>query len=151
MRILILLPFTVLNLQLPAQGPFRSAHAIFRADLRAAFIPAPEGADRLRPRLGVNIHSLKDDRALDLAADAGFSFVRTDLLRVNLEKQGHHNFAAFDDLMRSLETRGMGVLWVLAYGNPEHGGESPQSDAEIATYARYAAAAVAHFLGQCNV
>jgi len=109
---------------------------------------APPGSAGLRLRLGVNIHSLKDERGLDLASEAGFSFVRVDLLWAELEKQDHYDFTPFDKLMRSLEARDMGVLWLLAYGHPEHGGRSPQSIEDIAAYARYAAAAVSHYRGR---
>jgi Cellulase (glycosyl hydrolase family 5) len=140
----------------PSQGQmtFDDLRLLKTADMslhldRAAAVIAPPPGDKaeLRPRLGVNIHFLKDDRALDLAREAGFSFVRTDLLWANLEKHHQYDFSPFDDLMRSLEARGMGVLWLLAYGHPEHGGQSPQSDKDIAAYSRYAAAVVAHFRG----
>ncbi|HZS53622.1 MAG TPA: cellulase family glycosylhydrolase [Bryobacteraceae bacterium] len=120
----------------------------FRFDKEAAIAGASKEAAKLSPRLGVNIHFLKDDRALDLAKVAGFSFVRTDLPWARLEKQGSYDFAPFDGLMRSLEARGMGVLWLLAYGHPEHGGKSPQSSEDIEAYARYAAAVVTHFRGR---
>lgn len=119
----------------------------FNLDPSAAVVLPPEGAGELRPRLGVNVHFLKDDRALDLVRDAGFSFVRMDLLWATLEKQAHYDFTPFDDLMRSLEARDLGVLWILAYGHPRHGGKAPQSTDDVAAYARYAAAVVAHFRG----
>ena len=138
----------------PAQGQMafddvrlsRTTDASFRLE-RAAAVKAPEGTGGLQPRLGVNIHFLRDDRGLDLARNAGFSFVRMDLLWAKLEKQGQYDFAPFDGLMRSLEARGMGVLWLLAYGHPDHGGESPQSEEDVAAYSRYAAAVVGHFRG----
>ena len=167
-RRLVLVLFVALNSRVPAKSPqdaipgaplrlwarlppdvqlYGTADASFRLDRAAAIITAPKGTERLRPRLGVNIHFLKDNRGLDLARDAGFSFVRMDLLWANLEKGGQYDFSSFDGLMRSLESRGMGVLWLLAYGHPEHGGESPQSEKDLAAYARYTAAAVSHFRG----
>lgn len=141
--------FALLLLFIPFHSQlFRTAHANFRPDRAAAFTRAPEGAEELHHRLGVNIHFLDDNRALDLARDAGFSFVRVDLLWAQLERHGQYNFAPFDGLMHSLDARRMGVLWLLAYGHPDHGGQSPQSDADIAAYARYAAAVVAHFRGR---
>ena len=104
------------------------------------------GAD-LGSQLGINIHSLHDPRGLDVAQAAGFRFVRTDLLWAEVEKDGHYDFAAFDQLMHSLERRRMGLLWVLDYGHPMHGGDYPKSDEDFAAYGRYAAAAVAHFRG----
>jgi hypothetical protein len=62
----------------PAQGQmafddvrlFRTADASFRLDRAPAVMTAPEATGELQPRLGINIHFLKDDRALDLAKDA---------------------------------------------------------------------------------
>lgn len=124
-----------------------AADVQFDLDGAARVTPAPAGAALLRPRLGANIHLLDDDRALDAARDAGFSFVRMDLLWAALEKQGQYNFAPFDGLMQALETRNMGVLWLLDYGHPEHGGQAPQSAEDLRAYARYAAAVVSHFRG----
>jgi hypothetical protein len=126
---------------------FRTADASFRLDPAAAVMETLERMGELRRRLGVNIHFLKDDRALDLARDAGFTFVRMDLLWAKLENHEEYVFTPFDGLMRALEARGMGVLWILAYGHPEHGGESPKSEEDIAAYSRYVAAVVSHFRG----
>jgi len=139
----------------PAQGRMefddvqlsKPVDAAFRLNRAAATITAPRGADELRSRLGVDIHFLKDNRTLDLARDAGFSFVRMDVSWAKLEKQHEFDFAPFDELMASLEARNMGVLWLLAYGHPEHGGKSPQSEQDVAAYSRYAAAVVSHFRG----
>jgi hypothetical protein len=125
----------------------RPEEASFPLDRAAAVTKGPGATGGWPPRFGVNVHFLHDDRALDLARSAGFSFVRRDLLWAQLEKQGQYDFAPFDDLMRSLEVRRMGVLWILDYGHPEHGGAAPQSEADVAAYARYAAEAVAHFRG----
>lgn len=143
-----------LNL-VPAQGQIafddaqllKIANPTFVLDRAAAVITPPGSMVGLSSRLGVSIHFLKDDRALDLAKGAGFSFVRIDLPWAELEKRRAYDFAPFDGLMRSLEARGMGVLWVLDYGHPEHGGKSPQSKEDVAAYSRYAAAVVAHFKG----
>jgi hypothetical protein len=106
---------------------------------------APAARGDLRSRLGVNIHFLKDDRALDIAKAAGFSFVRTDLLWAKLENAEQYHFGKFDELMRSLEERNMGVLWILDYGHPNHGGDLPKSEEDIYAYSRYVAAVVSHF------
>jgi hypothetical protein len=127
---------------------FTPTDSIFHLDQTTPLMTAPQGAAELRPRLAVNIHFLQNDRALDLAKDAGFSFVRADLPWAKLEKQDRYDFTPFDGLMHSLEARGMGVLWVLAYGHSAHGGQSPQSVEDIAAYARYAAVAVSHFHGR---
>ena len=108
---------------------------------------APGAGGDLRTRLGVNIHFLKDDRALDIAKAAGFSFVRMDLLWAKLENAEEYHFGPFDELMRSLEQRNLGVLWILDYGHPKHGGASPKSDEDVNAYSRYVAAVVSHFRG----
>jgi hypothetical protein len=139
-RALLLLFVAMPNLQ--QQKPER-----LHLDGASAVEPAAENTRQLRTRLGVNIHFLKDDQALDIARDAGFSFVRMDLLWSTVEKRGRYDFASADELMRALEARGMGVLWIIDYGHPEHGGKAPQSAEDIRAYARYAAAAVSHFRG----
>jgi glycosyltransferase involved in cell wall biosynthesis len=113
-----------------------------------AVAPAPDPGGVLRNRFGVTIHSLKDDRGLDIAKAAGFSFVRADLPWAKLEDADVYHFEPFDELMHSLEERNLGVVWVLDYGHPNHGGESPKSDDDFNAYANYAAAVVSHFRGQ---
>jgi polysaccharide biosynthesis protein PslG len=137
----------LLELLLFALASSRCQAQIVVIDPAAAVIAVPAQVRDLRGRLGVNIHFLQDDHALDLAKDAGFSFVRTDLPWTKLEQHERYEFAPFDDLMRALETRGMGVLWILDYGHPEHGGQSPKSKEDIEAYSRYTAAVVSHFRG----
>jgi hypothetical protein len=117
-----------------------------RTDL-AAIPPAP-GATQLAPRLGVNIHAQNDTHALDLAREAGFQFVRADLLWRQVERNGAFRFLGADRLMSALDTRGLGALWILDYGHPQHGGERPQTPDDIAAFARFAEAAAAHFKGR---
>jgi hypothetical protein len=126
---------------------FRITDKTFILNRAAAVMAAPESTAEPRTQLGVNIHFLKDDRALDLARGAGLSFVRMDLPWPQLERQGRYDFAQFECLMNSLETRSMGVLWVLDYGHHEHGGGSLRSKDDVAEYSRYAAAVVSHFRG----
>jgi hypothetical protein len=109
--------------------------------------PPPESA-ALAPRLGVNIHVLRDDHALDLARDAGFRFVRMDLLWADVERNGRYRFFAYDALLRSLEVRGMGALWILDYGHPDHGGGAPRAAQDVAAFGRFAEAVADHFKGR---
>jgi polysaccharide biosynthesis protein PslG len=140
---------------LPTQGQMvldnvrliRQWDPILHVDRSSPVIMVPKERSELRQRLGVNIHFLNNDRALDIAKDTGFSFVRADLPWERLESHGEYKFAPFDALMQALEARRMGALWLLDYGHPEHGGATPQSADDIAAYARYAAAVVAHFRG----
>jgi hypothetical protein len=109
--------------------------------------PAPQPS-QLTPRLGVNIHLLQDDHALDLAHAAGFVFVRMDMLWTDVERGGRYRFFAYDRLLRALEARGMGVLWILDYGHPDHGGGAPRTPQDVAAFGRFAEAAAAHFKGR---
>lgn len=110
-------------------------------------LPLPAASVPLTDRLGVNIHSLDDEVGFDAARSAGFSFVRTDLTWAAVEKNGQYDFSSYDCVLASLEARGMGVLWILDYGHPDHGGSQPRSAADVAAYARYAQAAARHFKG----
>lgn len=124
------------------------ADSAFQIDSSVTMVPAARDAGQdLRSRLGVTIHSLKDDRGLDIAKATGFSFVRTDLHWAKLEDTGEYHFGPFDELMGSLEQRNLGVVWILDYGHPNHGGESPRSDEDLTAYSRYAATVVSHFRG----
>jgi hypothetical protein len=108
-------------------------------------LPLPES---FPPSVGVNIHLLRDDHALDLARAAGFSFVRMDMVWANVERAGRYRFRQYDALLSALEARGMGVLWILDYGHPDHGGSVPRTPQEIAAFGQFAEAAAAHFKGR---
>ena len=125
-----------------------SADQLFELRMDLPLVPAPPGAAQLGPRLGVSIHTLGDDRMLDAARDAGFSFVRVDLLWRQAERNGRYRFLAYDRLLTALESRHMGVLWILDYGHPLHGGDPPRNPDDVAAFARYAEAAAAHFKGR---
>ncbi len=98
--------------------------------------------------MGVNIHLLRDVPSLDLARAAGFRFVRMDLLWTNIERRGRFRFFAYDRLVQELEARGMGVLWILDYGHPDHGGPVPRTAEDRAAFSRFAEAAATHFHGR---
>jgi hypothetical protein len=110
--------------------------------------PPVTAAAELAPRLGVNVHVLRDDSALDEAKNLGFRFVRMDLLWSDVERNGRYRFGGYDALLRALETRGMGALWILDYGHPDHGGQAPRNAEDIAAFGRFAAAAATHFRGR---
>jgi hypothetical protein len=116
----------------------------FRLNLDA---PA-RGVAEHAPRIGVNVHLLRDERSLDLARAAGFEFARMDMLWANVERGGRYRFFAYDGLLRALEARQMGVLWILDYGHPDHGGGVPRTAEDIAAFARFAGAAADHFKGR---
>ena len=96
----------------------------------------------------MNIHLLQDSHSLDLAHAAGFEFVRMDMLWANVERRGRYRFFAYDALLRALEARGMGALWILDYGHPDHGGTAPRTPQDVAAFGRFAEAAAAHFKGR---
>ncbi len=115
----------------------------------AAQVTAPSKESlELAPRLGVNIHLLRDSEALDLARAAGFGFVRMDMLWANVEQSGRYRFFAYDALLRALEARDMGALWILDYGHPDHGGATPRTPQDVAAFGRFAEAAAAYFKGR---
>jgi Cellulase (glycosyl hydrolase family 5) len=110
--------------------------------------PAAATSAQLRPRLGVNIHTLADEPLLDRVHDAGFSFVRMDLLWRQVERNGRYRFFGYDRLLTALEARGMGALWILDYGHPQHGNGPPRSREDRAAFAQFAEAAAAHYKGR---
>ena len=126
----------------------RESSEAFHIDAAAPVEPPPPESLELAPRLGVNIHLLRDDPALDLARAAGFAFVRMDMLWANVERRGRYRFFAYDALLRALDARGMGALWILDYGHPDHGGSTPRTPEDVAAFGRFAEAAATHFKGR---
>jgi polysaccharide biosynthesis protein PslG len=124
-----------------------SADQVLQLEPDSALMPAPPDSGSLRSRLGVNIQTLGDARALDVIRDAGFSFVRADLLWRQVERNGQFRFRAQDRLLAALEARRMGVIWILDYGHPEHGGDPPRNPDDVSAFARFAEAAAGHFKG----
>ena len=98
--------------------------------------------------IGVNVHRFRGNAALDAARDAGFRFVRADLLWERVERGGGYRFNAYDGLMNALGARGLGALLILDYGHPDHGGKVPRSAEDIAAFGRFAEAAAKHFQGR---
>jgi hypothetical protein len=125
----------------------RDATETFHIDAAAEAEPPRESVE-LAPRLGVTIHLLRDEHALDQARAAGFGFVRMDMLWANIERGGRFRFFPYDALLRALDARGMGVLWTLDYGHPDHGGSTPRTPEDVAAFCRFAEAAAAHFKGR---
>jgi hypothetical protein len=126
----------------------RDSSETFHVGSAAQVVPPIPDSLELGPRLGVNIHLLRDDPALDLARTAGFRFVRMDMLWTNVERGGRYRFFQYDALLRSLDARGMGVLWILDYGHPNHGGKTPRTPEDVAAFGRFVEAVAAHFKGR---
>jgi hypothetical protein len=127
---------------------FNTADESFTLQPDLSLTTPAAGSAQLAPRLGVNIHRLGDQAALDLAREAGFTFIRADLLWRQVERNGRYRFVAYDRLLNALESRGMGALWILDYGHPDHGGDTPRRPDDVAAFARFAEAAAAHFKGR---
>jgi polysaccharide biosynthesis protein PslG len=98
--------------------------------------------------IGVNVHRLRGNAALDFARDAGFRFARIDMLWERIERGGAYRFQAYDALISALESRGMGALLILDYGHPDHGGGVPRITEDIAAFGRFAEATAARFKGR---
>ncbi len=98
--------------------------------------------------IGVNVHRFRGNAALDSAREAGFRFVRADLLWERVERGGAYRFLTYDALINALEARGMGALLILDYGHPDHGGKVPRTAEDIAAFGRFAEAAATHFKGR---
>ena len=128
----------------------------------AADLPAPV----LPAGVGVNIHFTRGHEAdLDLIAAAGFKFVRMDFSWGGTErKPGEYQWADYDELTANLAKRGLRAYYILDYSNalyedtivsrdPISGKEqrdiaAPSKPASFTAFARWAAAAAAHFKGQ---
>ncbi len=121
--------------------------APFRLTTASDLEPASDSLE-LAPRMGVNIHLLRDNSSLDQARDAGFRFVRMDLMWAQAERAGRYRFFQYDALLRALDSRGMGVLWILDYGHPDHGGDAPRTPQDVAAFARFAQAVAEYFKGR---
>ena len=116
--------------------------------------------------VGVNIHFVTGhEKDLDLIAAAGFKVIRMDFGWGGIErKRGEYNWAGYDELLANLEKRGLRALFILDYSNSlyeetvtskdpitgemrEHT-SSPQHPGSVAAFARWAAAAAAHYRGR---
>lgn len=114
-------------------------------------VPVPPDSRDLFSRLGVNVHFTQDDQALDAARSAGFTWVRMDLTWAQVERTpGVYDFSPWDQLLASLEVRGMKALFILCYGNSLYTGDArtpPTTAAQIQAFGNYAEAAARHFAG----
>ena len=83
-------------------------------------------------------------------AAAGFGFARMDMPWGDVEKtRGVYDFAKYDALTDKLAAAHCRPLYIIDYYNPLYdGGLAPHTDAGRAAFARFAAAAAAHFRGR---
>ena len=100
---------------------------------------------------GFNIH-FTDPRPgeLELLAAAGVTWVRMDFVWSATEREaGVYDFAAYDRLMAALDRNHLRALLILDYANRLYdGGLAPHTGTGRAAFARWAAAAAAHFRGR---
>jgi len=101
--------------------------------------------------LGVNIHFLQPRPGeMEMLAQAGFRWIRMRFQWNRTEpKPGRYDFAAYDRFLSEAEPHGIRMLWILDYWNPNYDeGLFPLSEEARAAFARWAAAAAAHFRGR---
>ncbi len=100
------------------------------------------------PMRGINTHQHSNEAAFDHARGAGFSFLRADIFWHQLERGGQYDFAIYDRFAELMAARGLGVLYVLAYGHPDHpnlDGDDPEA---LTHFNAYAGAVVARYRGR---
>ena len=95
---------------------------------------------------GVALHDFSD-ATLDVAAEAGFTLIRTDFFWSDVESVRRvYDWARYDALMAALTARNLRPQFVLGFNNPDvYGGrwmEGITMSFEINAYAAFAAAAV---------
>jgi hypothetical protein len=85
-----------------------------------------------------------------LAGDSGFSSIRSPISWAYVERiVGRYDFAVHDRRLQAAKLNGATVTFVLGDGHPVlSGGRPPRSDAEIARFAAFAAAAAEHYRGE---
>jgi hypothetical protein len=129
---------------LPCSGCVRNSDCPFVSPSATTGPVIPEG-------FGVNI-DFTDPRPGELAllGRSGVRWVRMDLKWDETEKElGRYDFTAYDQLMKSLESERLRVLFILDYGNPLYqNGAPPRTEATREAFARWALAAAKHFGGR---
>ncbi|HEX7736522.1 MAG TPA: cellulase family glycosylhydrolase, partial [Ktedonobacteraceae bacterium] len=110
--------------------------------------------------LGVNLHFSSTNQALSQitrVAGLGLRFVRMDLTWSMVEHQrGRYDFSSYDPVIHELTSRGIRPLCILGYSNalyetipsPPSTAVGPHTDAVRQAFARFVAAAAAHFKGR---
>jgi hypothetical protein len=121
------------------------------------FSPAVIGAESLPgPAIpdgfGVNIHFTGLPRDLKMIADAGFKFIRMDLVWSRIEKtKGVYNFkgSGYDSLTLGCEELGIRVLYILDYSNELYESDrSVRTEAGRKAFADFAEAAAKRYAGK---
>ena len=100
------------------------------------------------PRRGVQVHRFDwTDKALDVVASGGFDFVRTGFYWYETEKtKERYDWSLYDELVAKLKARRLRAHFTLHGANRLYDSKAmPDDPAQIAAFARWAAAAAAHF------
>ena len=112
-----------------------------------AEVIAPPVAGGFPAGVGFNMHVAGTDQDWDAIKAAGATFVRKDFAWTAIEKtKGVYDFSGYDLAVKAMEARGIRGLFILDYGNPLYG-QPQKTDAGREAYAKWAAAAAAHFKG----
>jgi len=121
-----------------------------RLDPRAAkMLPVPRSEAALFDGLGVALHDLEDDRALDAAKAVGLTWARVDLFWDRFEQpRGKYDFRDADRFVAALESRGMRPIFLLGLGHAAYGGGPPVDAAASAGFAAFARAAATRYAGR---
>ncbi|PNU04065.1 hypothetical protein [Novosphingobium guangzhouense] len=104
-----------------------------------------------RAEFGVQLPTKQfDDRSLDLASDAGFSFIRQGFYWNTTEvKPGVYDWSFYDTVVDKLRSRGMHAYFTVYGGNNLYdGGGLPTGGASQKAFLRWLAAAAEHFKGR---
>lgn len=103
---------------------------------------------------GTNIHWTRGAANETAMLSKAFRIARMDFGWAGIEKAGacgSYDFSAYDGLLAEMDAYGVRPYWILDYNNPAcypSPGSSCSTDACIAGYGRFAAAAAAHFAGR---
>ena len=123
----------------------------------SAFLPVAIGAEPLPgPAIpdgfGVNIHFTGLPRDLKMIADAGFKFIRMDLVWSRVEQtKGEYKFkeSGYDALTLGCEKLGIRVLYILDYSNKLYESDrSVRTDAGRKAFTDFAEAAAKRYTGK---
>jgi hypothetical protein len=120
---------------------------------QATASPVTSTMETLADRLGINIHFPKypnyeiDERALDSAKAAGFTWIRMDCpLSDVLEKNGTHDFSHQDKLVEAVEKRGMKLIFIL-HGNADVANLPPTTTSAVKAFGNYVYQAAKRYSG----
>ncbi len=118
--------------------------AYLRQNRLAEATTAPSRA--LSAGLGVAGGNVNDD-TISRAAEAGFTFLRKDFSWTDNEVMPNVYVIQkkYDDVVDAAAARGLGVMFIMDYGNARHGGAYPKTQADYNAYADFGQTAASHY------